>query len=99
MQVWQAATPVYFFLVAFSAALVTGYFVRRRRQRSRGEVLTLATLLGLLDGLDNANGNGLPHIADSETTEGRVLIVGLDTHGLARDELSNASIAGLDELG
>ena len=89
--------PLDFFLPAFSAALVTGYFVRKWRQRSQKEVLTLATLLSLLDGLDSASGNGLPHIADSETTEWRVLIVGLDTHGLARDELRDESTAGLDK--
>lgn len=61
--------------------------------------LTLATLLSLLDGLDDANGNSLPHITNGETTERRVLIVGLDTHGLAGDKLGNAGITGLDELG
>ena len=62
--------------------------------------LTLATrLVGLIDGLDDTNGNRLPHVTDGETTEGRVLVVGLDTHRLARDELGDAGITRLDELG
>lgn len=60
---------------------------------------TLATLLSLVDGLDDADGDGLPHVTDSEATEWWVLVVRLDTHGLAGDELGNAGIAGLDELG
>jgi len=64
--------------------------------RSLGD---LATLLCLVDGLNDTDGNGLPHITDGETTERRVLIVGLNTHGLAGDKLGNARITGLDELG
>jgi len=60
----------------------------------------LATsLLGLVDGLDDADGDGLPHVTDGEATKRGVLIVRLDTHGLGRNELSNASITGLDKLG
>ena len=62
--------------------------------------LTLATrLVGLLDGLDDADGDRLPHVTDSETTKRGVLVVRLHAHGLAGHELGNASIARLDELG
>ncbi len=41
--------------------------------------LTLASaLLGLVDGLDDSDGNGLPHVTDGETTERRVLVVRLN---------------------
>lgn len=49
--------------------------------------------------LDDTDGNGLPHVTDGETTKRRILVVGLNTHGLARDELDNARITRLDELG
>jgi len=58
----------------------------------------LATLLGLLDGFDDTDSNGLPHITDGETTERGILVVGLYTHGLTWNELGNAGITGLDEL-
>jgi len=41
----------------------------------------------------------LPHVTDGETTERSILVILLNAHGLGRDEGSNASIAGLDELG
>ena len=61
-------------------------------------MLTLATLLSLLDGFDDTDSNGLPHVTDGETTERGILVVGLYTHGLTRNELGNAGITGLDEL-
>ena len=62
--------------------------------------LTLATgLVGLVDGLDDTDGDGLPHVTDGETAEWWVGVVLLNTHGLRGDELGNAGIAGLDELG
>ena len=64
-----------------------------------GELTLSARLVGLIDGLDDADGNRLPHVTDGETTKRGVLVVGLDTHGLARDKLGNAGIARLDELG
>jgi hypothetical protein len=64
-----------------------------------GSLGDLATLLSLLDGLDDTNSNGLPHITDGEPTERGVLVIALDTHGLAGDELGNASVTRLDELG
>ena len=60
---------------------------------------TLATrLVRLLHGLDDADGNRLPHVTDGETTKRGVLVVRLHAHRLARDKLGNASIARLDEL-
>ena len=56
-------------------------------------------LLGLLDRLDDTDGDGLPHVTDGETTEWWVGVVLLNTHGLRGDELGNAGVAGLDELG
>lgn len=57
------------------------------------------TTLGLLDGLDNSDGDGLAHVADSETTKRRVVGEGLDTHGLGRNHLDDGSVTGLEELG
>jgi hypothetical protein len=93
------AVAVYFFLVAFSAALVTGSFIRQRKLRVQKKGLTLSTLLRFIDRFDDPNGNGLPHITNGETTKRGVLIVALYTHRFAGHKLGNASIAGLDELG
>jgi hypothetical protein len=41
----------------------------------------------------------LTHVTDGETTERRVLGIGLDTHGLGRNHLDDASITRLDKLG
>lgn len=61
---------------------------------------TLSTrLVGLLNGLDDTDSDGLPHVTDGETSERSVLVVLLNTHGLGGDEGGNASITGLDELG
>jgi hypothetical protein len=54
---------------------------------------------GLLDGLDDADGDGLTHVTDGETTKRRVVGEGLDTHGLGRNHLDDGGITGLDELG
>lgn len=60
----------------------------------------LATrLVSLVNRLDDADGNSLPHVTDSEATERRIFIVGLNTHGLRGNKLDNASITRLDELG
>ena len=49
----------------------------------KGSRLTLSSrLVGLLDGLDDTDGNSLPHVAHGETTKGWVLVVALNTHGL-----------------
>ena len=54
---------------------------------------------GLLNGLDNSNGNSLAHVTDGETTERGVLGERLHTHGLGGDHLDDGSITRLDELG
>ena len=64
------------------------------------EGLTLAAgLVSLLDGLDDTDGDGLPHVTDSETSEWWVGVVLLNAHGLGWHELGNAGITRLDELG
>ncbi len=66
---------------------------------SRSTIFTLATtFLGLLHGLNDANGNSLPHITDGETAERWVLSVRLYAHWLARDELDDTGITRLDVL-
>jgi hypothetical protein len=65
--------------------------------RTLGDLSTLARRL--LDGLDDTNGNGLPHVSDGESTKRRVVGVRLDTEGLLRDELDDSSVTRLDELG
>ncbi|GAO48339.1 hypothetical protein G7K_2513-t1 [Saitoella complicata NRRL Y-17804] len=54
---------------------------------------------GLLNGLDDTDSDGLTHVTDSETTEGRVLSESLNTHGLGGNHLDDSSITRLDELG
>lgn len=62
--------------------------------------LTLSTtLLSLVDRLDDTDGNRLSHVTHGEASERWVLVVRLDTHGLARDKLGYASITRLDEFG
>jgi hypothetical protein len=61
---------------------------------------TLATsLVGLVDGLDNTDSDGLTHVTDSETTEWWVGVVLLNTHRLGGNKLGNAGITRLYELG
>jgi len=54
---------------------------------------------GLLDSLDDTDGDSLTHVTDGKTTEGRVVSEGLHTHGLGRNHLDNGSVTRLDELG
>ena len=42
----------------------------------------LASGIGLVNRLDDTDGNSLTHVTDGETTEGWVLGEGLDAHGL-----------------
>ena len=51
----------------------------------------LAGGLGLLDGLDDTDGNGLSHVTDGEATEGWVLGESLDAHGLEIEALENVN--------
>ena len=49
--------------------------------------------------LDDADGDGLPHVTDSETSEGREVGEGFHAHGLRGDQFDDGGIAGLDGLG
>ena len=60
-------------------------------------LLALGNLGG--GGLDDTDSHGLPHVTDSEPSEGRVVSEGLDTHGLAGGQQDNSSVTRLDELG
>lgn len=73
-------------------------------------LLTLLGLLGslghlaartflLLDGLDDTDSHGLPHVTHSKTSQRGVLGEGLHAHGLARLHLDDGSISRLDVLG
>lgn len=55
--------------------------------------------LGLVDGLDDTDSDGLTHVTDGETTEGRVVGESLNAHGLGGNHLDDGSITRLDELG
>lgn len=57
------------------------------------------TSSGLLDLLDDTDSDGLTHVTDGETTEGRVLSESLNAHGLGGNHLDDGSITRLDELG
>ena len=62
--------------------------------------LGLASLHGLGGGgLDDTDSHGLPHVTDSEPSQGRVVSEGLNTHGLAGGQEDNGSVTRLDELG
>ena len=75
-----------------SRLLLLGRLLRRLRDLA-------SRLVGLLNGLDDTDGDRLPHVTDGETTKRGVLVVGLHAHGLAGNKLGNASITRLDELG
>jgi hypothetical protein len=53
----------------------------------------------LLDGLDDTDGDGLTHVTDGETTQGRVVGEGLNAHGLGGNHLDDGGVSRLDELG
>lgn len=59
----------------------------------------LAGLVGLDDGLDDTDSDGLSHVTDGETTKGRVLGESLNTHGLGGNHLDDGGVTRLDELG
>jgi len=67
------------------------------------EILSLLLLAeGLLvdgDGLDDSDGNSLPHVTDGETSKRGEVGEALDAKGLGGLEVDDASISGLDELG
>ena len=91
----------YFFLLAFSAALVAfpatslGVVACKEKLFKKN----WNTQQGKIDHLDDTDSNGLPHVPDGEPSKGRELGEGLDAHGLAGEQLDNGSVSGLDELG
>jgi len=64
---------------------------------SLGGLTTLS--VGLLNGLDDTDGNGLTHISNCKAPKRWVVRVGLDTEGLLGNELDNGGVTRLDELG
>ena len=69
-------------------------------QPGAGEIEhTFATFLSLLNRLNDTNSNSLSHVTDGETTKRWVLRIRLHTHWLAGDELDDARITRLHELG
>ena len=62
-----------------------------------GDLASASFLLG--DGLDDTDGDRLPHVTDGEATERRVVGESLDRHGLGGSHLHNGGIAVLDALG
>lgn len=64
-----------------------------------GSLGDLASLVGLGDGLDDTDSDGLTHVTDGETTKRRVVSEGLNAHGLGGNHLDDGGITRLDELG
>ena len=50
-------------------------------------------------GLDDSHSHGLPHVTDSESSQGRIVSEGLHAHGLAGGQEDDGGISRLDELG
>ena len=90
----------YFFLLAFSAALVafpaTSLGVVACREKLFIRVEHSARIINHLDDTDS---NSLPHVPNGEPSKGRVVGEGLHAHGLAGEQLHDGSVSGLDELG
>jgi len=65
--------------------------------------LAFSLLLGggflLFDLLDDTDSNGLLHVSNGESTEGRILGEDFDAHGLVGGKGDHTTVAGLDELG
>jgi len=57
------------------------------------------TTFTLLDGLDDTDGNRLPHVTHGKATEWSVLGEGLHAHRLLGDHLHNGGISRLDVRG
>ena len=64
----------------------------------RRSFLGLAGIL-FVGGLDDTDGNGLFHISDGESSEGRIFSEALNAHGLAGLEEDQGGVTSLDELG
>lgn len=67
--------------------------------RLLGSLGDLASLVGLDDGLDDTDSDGLTHVTDGETTKRGVVSESLNAHGLGGNHLDDGSITRLDELG
>src|SRR5579859_898680 len=59
----------------------------------------LASLLRLVNALDDTNSNRLSHITNSKPSKGGIIRESLDAHGLGRNHLDDSSITRLDEFG
>jgi hypothetical protein len=66
-------------LAAFSADFVTENPLNMIGQVNLRKLTLASSLLSLLDGLDDTDGNSLPHVTNGETTKRRVFIVGFNT--------------------
>jgi hypothetical protein len=58
-----------------------------------------ADLVTLPAALDDTDGDGLTHVTDGETTQGRVVGESLNAHGLGGNHLDDGGVTRLDELG
>lgn len=63
-----------------------------------GHLALVREVLGL-DRLDDTDGNSLPHITHSESTEGREVRESLDAHRLRGNQVNDGSVSRLDRLG
>jgi hypothetical protein len=64
-----------------------------------GSLGNLASLLGLLNTLDDTNSNRLSHIPNSESSKGRIVSESLNTHWLRWNHLDNSTVTRLDKFG
>jgi len=62
-----------------------------------GDLSGAGILLG--DGLDDTDGNRLPHVTDGKATERRIFGESLHGHGLGRSHLDDGGVSVLDGLG
>ena len=67
--------------------------------RLKGKKYLAAGGGGLLDGLDDTDGDSLAHVTDGETAQGRVVGESLNAHGLGGNHLDDGGVTRLDELG
>ena len=64
-----------------------------------GGFCDLSITIGLIDGLDDTDSNGLSHVTDGESTKRLVVGESLDAHGLGWDQSDHGGISGLHHLG
>jgi hypothetical protein len=82
--------------VTFPAPIQSVSYVPRHQRVSF--IVVLTRLLHLCHALDHTNSNSLSHITDGETSEGRIISEGLNTHWLGWNHLDDGSITRLDEF-